>query len=478
MDFQITQILAQPSFNTSNSQFICNARSNNASVIWAYGTDKQFNEAQTGSNRCVTFQLVKNPATGKWSPLKISVKGNAAVLASWYKSPDQGPPARYKILARIDGRDWLLSSEEVSITSPVMPIDIGVMNIIQDVYEIPFRISGDLTWCIQRTDITGVPPVYFSQSTRLEMCFVFAALPPVGPWESDDVKRATRPDFQGKYYIDLFRLFLPSQWEVIDSIQSSSTLDDRLKWYIQRSMQVIWDLGLEPHAEYPKRPVTLLNPTESESFYLSPIQGVSRNDFVPQYGGIFELRRWMKGSYAYCTAFDLAALTQLAVSLIRDGDGNELLDSKWIASTGNRTLGQKDWGFINPGTLFGWPRFPQCNSPCFMSGRGPSYDKAKNDNRVPLIWHSWIEVKLPSANHYTVLDVSQAFGMPGSLQIISGGHSRVEYLTMKMDAEWPDRSRLPSRTPQRRNIDAIVYYSTPETQPNRIGVLGISETDL
>lgn len=316
-----------------------------------------------------------------------------------------------------------------------------------------------------------VPLIYMASKTRLELCFVFGSLAPTGPWDPDaDVaKHTTRPDFRDKYYIDLFRLFLPSQWELIDQANSLKSQDDRLAWYLKRNMRVIWGLGLatSPAEEYPNRRPTPLNPgSTSESFYLVPVPSVSRRGtpqgdtgcFHPQFGGLFDLRRFMASSFAYCSALDLAALVQLCVCLVRDEEGIELLDSRWVASTGNRALGMKHWGFINPGTLFGWPAYPGCNSPVFSCGGLPEYTKAEEyPSRVALDWHAWIEVKFPGRDAWVVLDASQAFGPPENLQLVDGKHDRQAFLVLKMDANWPSANRLPPRTPGRKNFDAICF---------------------
>jgi hypothetical protein len=313
-----------------------------------------------------------------------------------------------------------------------------------------------------------------TNKTRLEVCFVFGSLAPTGPWDpaagaSDQAARATRPDFRDKYYIDLFRLFLPSQWELIDQVGNATRQDDKLAWYLKRNMQVIWDLGLatSPPVEYPHRRPTPLDPASTNgSFYLVPVPGIARQGacqgdsagFQPQFGGLFDLRRFMASSFAYCSAFDLAALVQLCVCLVRDTEGSEVLDSSWVASTGNKALGTHHWGFINPGTLFGWPGYPKCNSPVFTGGGLPEYAKVENfPCRVALDWHAWIEVKIPGRESRTVLDASQAFGSPDKLQIVDGQLSRQAFLELKMDGNWPSVARLPPRTPGRKNLDAICF---------------------
>ncbi|ETS81270.1 hypothetical protein PFICI_06272 [Pestalotiopsis fici W106-1] len=469
MAFNILQIKATPQFNTLNSNYTNALPKNKTNIIWAPGNNAQLEESTTGSNRCVTFQLTREPVSGQWAPVPILVSGIAPVIATWYVPPNQGPPATFKVQVKLDGRDWILSTDDIQVTSPTaVSIETKSMRVLQQVFDIPMRISGDWTWAIQRTDKTGFPEVLMADKTRLEVCFVFGALAPTGPWDPDalDPSQPTRPDFKDKYYIDLFRLFLPSQWELIDELGRGKSVDDQLAWYLRRNMKVIWSLGLsEQPSEFPKRRPTLLSTAGlmgPSSFYLVPVPGLATGEgaasFNSQFGGLFDLPRFMSNSFGYCTALDLAALVQLCVSLVRDGDGKELLDSHWVASTGNKSLGVHHWGYINPGTLFGWPGYPDCNSPVFSGGGLPSYLKPEAFSmRRPLDWHAWIEVQFPGSNTRTVLDASQAFGSPGNLQLVDGKLSREAYLNLKMDPSWPSPARLPPRTPARRNMDAVYF---------------------
>lgn len=156
MAFSIVHVKATPHFNTLNSSFASALPKNKTNIIWASGDDAQFHESPTGSNRCVTYRLTKHPATGLWDPVPIIVTGSAPVLGTWYVPPNQGPPATFKVLARLDGRDWILSSDDVQVVSPSMiNIEVQTMNLLQTVFDIPMRIAGDWTWAIQRTDKTG-----------------------------------------------------------------------------------------------------------------------------------------------------------------------------------------------------------------------------------------------------------------------------------------------------------------------------------
>ncbi|KAK4172997.1 hypothetical protein QBC36DRAFT_293824 [Triangularia setosa] len=127
----------------------------------------------------------------------------------------------------------------------------------------------------------------------------------------------------------------------------------------------------------------------------------------------------MQEAHAYCTAFDLAALTQLACALVQNAKGVEILESRWVCSTDNASLGQTSFGCINPGTLFGWHQFPKCNSVAYGSGGRAMYPEDRNAERGALQWHAWVEVKLPRTRISYVMDALQAFGEP--LHLLPGG---------------------------------------------------------
>lgn len=156
MAFNIAQIKATPPFTTLNSSFTTSLPKNKTNVIWASGDSAHFEESPTGSSRCVTYRLTKEPGTDRLSPVPILVTGTAPVLGTWYVPPNQGPLATFKVQARLDGRDWILSTDNIHVTSPSM-VNVAVQNmtLLQPVFDIPMRIAGDWTWAIQRTDKPG-----------------------------------------------------------------------------------------------------------------------------------------------------------------------------------------------------------------------------------------------------------------------------------------------------------------------------------
>ncbi|EXM23871.1 hypothetical protein FOTG_08832 [Fusarium oxysporum f. sp. vasinfectum 25433] len=441
----ITSIYIKPTTVTLNSRYESYLTENKRSLLWTCDDPQQSEDGPKGSPRCVTIQAKKNTLNTSWEPFDLEVSGICPTISSWYVPPESGPPARYVIQGKLGDRGWMFESEEQQVKSPEdFKFAVKKMAFQQNIYELPFRVAGNFIWAAKRTDIPNIPSVEFAAKTRLELCFVFNTQPPSGPWESVDQTGITNPDFGKQYYINLFRLFLPDQWELIDAFKGGKGIQDQLSWYLQRCVDVIWDMALKPPLEYPDRPLVQLNPILGQSFYLSPIQGVSRQLFQPQYGGYFNLRRWMSGFYRYCSTFDLAALVQCACVL--------------IASTGNQSLGQTTWGYLNPGTFYGWPAFPENISPIFASDAGPAKDTSiDRDRAIPMDWHVWIEVRFPNTNKYTVVDVSQAFGEPHNLQFVAGTHDRTEYLNLKMNQNWPDPARLPATTPSRHNSDAIIF---------------------
>ena len=103
---------------------------------------------------------------------------------------------------------------------------------------------------------------------------------------------------------------------------------------------------------------TPLNPLATPTAYPELRTSGSPAGIDARFGGIFELRGFMRGAHAYATAADLAARTQLACALARDADGKAVLDSRWILSEGNAALGRAGvWGAVDPGTMSVRPQF-------------------------------------------------------------------------------------------------------------------------
>ena len=300
----------------------------------------------------------------------------------------------------------------------------------------------------------------------MELCFVFGSLAPHGPLVPDHESTAARPDFNDQYPIDIFRLFLLDQLSV--NQQASP-----LVWYVQNVISTIWDMGTTPHPEFPGRRQVVKDVSSSpgESSYISPPPApimptetnpppnAIRRDFRAQNGGFFELRQWVAGSFSTCNAFDLAAITQLACSIALDNDGNEILDSRWVTGVGNPSLGQHDFGYMSPGVLFGWPKYPQANSPVFNQGAAIT---AVNEDRRPHTIHAWIEVKVPGSAAYAVLDPSQAIGPPPQAPP-AGTMTRREYLAAKIDRKWPTPTRITTMD-GRTNSDYILCRMLDKTK--------------
>ncbi|CVK97937.1 uncharacterized protein FMAN_12106 [Fusarium mangiferae] len=133
-----------PPFTTLNGSFTTSLPKNKTNVIWASGDSAHFEESPTGSNRCVTYRLATEPGTDRLSPVPILVTGTAPVLGTWYVPPNQGLPAMFKVQARLDGRDWILSTDNTKVTSQNM-VNVAVQNmsLLQPVFDIPMCIAGD-----------------------------------------------------------------------------------------------------------------------------------------------------------------------------------------------------------------------------------------------------------------------------------------------------------------------------------------------
>jgi hypothetical protein len=149
-------------------------------------------------------------------------------------------------------------------------------------------------------------------------------------WPHESFKPTTlaRPDFQGVYLVDLFRLFLPTLDEL-----PLPTVDVRA-WYFQRAMDIIWNLGLNVNP----------NTAGTRTIQYEAIQGAAA--YVDdRYGGEFQLRRFIKTMFGTVNRYDLAGIAQLAMAIIMDPVGVEAYNYRWIFCDG--------YGYIPDGPLIG-----------------------------------------------------------------------------------------------------------------------------
>lgn len=136
------------------------------------------------------------------------------------------------------------------------------------------------------------------------------------------------------YPILLWRLFAPNPSE----LPAAASQD--VAFYIQRAIvNVIWNASLtEPRYD--------------------TLRGMAHYG-VTGYGGGFRLKEWFNTLYPRCNCYDLAGISQLALSMLMDANGAELTDSHWVFQSPN--------GFINPGPLIRWVASGgdnlRCNTP-------------------------------------------------------------------------------------------------------------------
>lgn len=63
-------------------------------------------------------------------------------------------------------------------------------------------------------------------------------------------------------------------------------------------------------------------------------------------GGNFNLDAWTRKTEDRLNCFDLAGITQLALDIVVDDQGNDVFDARYIS--------QERHGLIKPGPLYGW----------------------------------------------------------------------------------------------------------------------------
>jgi hypothetical protein len=248
-------------------------------------------------------------------------------------------------------------------------------------------------------------------TTRLEISFVVSG-PPAGPGIVDAANDPRpQPNFAGVYPIELFRMFFPTPTELRVAVQSGT---DLLGWYVQRSMYAIWNSGVK----YACR--------GGGSYYIGPYYGEDYEQTDVSKGGVFALTRFYNGVFPCCNCYDLAAIAQLACSILRDVNGVEILGSRWVF--------QSPFGYINPGILVGYPQYPYCNSP-FFAGTGQTYFPPSDRNnaaRTKFGNHSWVEVTMASGQ---VGAIDATHGLEAANQGPAiGTLTRTGYLNAQVDS--------------------------------------------
>jgi hypothetical protein len=142
-------------------------------------------------------------------------------------------------------------------------------------------------------------------------------------------------------------------------------------------------------------------------------------------GGTFQLRRFIKTMFATVNCYDLAGIAQLAMAIIQDATGAEVLDSRWIYCDG--------YGFIPSGPLIGWPQYVNCNSPFFSGSLLPYYaEPPQSPSRQMFGNHSWIEVAPNNTGLRTVLDATHCLQATPTTPP-SGTDNRTNYLAAATD---------------------------------------------
>lgn len=206
-----------------------------------------------------------------------------------------------------------------------------------------------------------LPALTSDQKTQLEICWLNGpALSGPGLIQGDMMRTAI--DFQGKYPVELLRIFLPQATDFKGVIGFAETFD---RWWMSHIIMRL----------------------QSSSCVYNTISG--RSGFgVCCSGGSFDLQQCVKLAFppagtstnpstVLINSFDLSALIQLASGLLLGGDGIEYLNTRWVCKT--------PFGHVKPNMPFGlgkqssppvsWPE--GVNNP-YYSGLG----KGKATSRV------------------------------------------------------------------------------------------------
>ena len=287
----------------------------------------------------------------------------------------------------------------------------------------------------------------------MELNFVLAG-PPAGPLEPPDANTPARVDFNNTYPVDLFRLFLPALNEI------PAAPNPTTPWYLERVMRRIWGLG------------SAINPSTAgtQTIQYDSIEGAPAYTFGTS-GGTFQLRRFIRTYFKTVNCYDLAAIAQLAVTIIQDDTGADIARTKWIYCD--------SYGYINPGPLIGWPQFPNCNSPFFSEGEPFYPEPPENPGRRQFSNHAWIEVTPDLANPMarTVLDATHCLHAAPNDPAI-GTQSRDAYLLAQTDITRGDNIRTysmfyASLVCANPVTDRYISAYNPDSRLYQIGVTSI-----
>ncbi|KID73420.1 uncharacterized protein G6M90_00g062640 [Metarhizium brunneum] len=420
----ITKIEAENRFNVVTSGGITIPLGNQ--TVW--NNTGSWVDGPTGSTRPNVFLNTMPTATGFY---KINVHGTAPFSAIWRGKS-------YVVAGHVGGR--------LALISPLVPVPAtGNAVAVNGLYlmapdfktrqvVIPFRYGGDFSWQLWlwngKEYIASMAP---STTTRLELCWARATAP-TGPVTAPSPTVRTRVDMTPGYPILLWRLFAPNPSE----LPAAASQD--VAFYIHRAVvNVIWNASLT---------TPRYDTSRGMAYY-----GVSG------YGGGFKLKEWFDTLYPRCNCYDLAGISQLALSMLMDANGAELTDSHWVFQSPN--------GFINPGPLIRWVASGgdnlRCNTPFWESAGTAPYVPPTASNRTSFGNHAWVEVTRSGVT--TVVDATHALQAPTPTPP-AGTQTRQDYITATLD---PARPRGNAQAKTTANPSGSCSLN-PSTSLQRIGV--------
>ncbi|KAF2453983.1 hypothetical protein BDY21DRAFT_354728 [Lineolata rhizophorae] len=423
-------------------------------TIWDSAKENEFKNAIDGSTHPATFLLPNaNPPT-----IPIHIHGSISLEFE----PDGN--TKGLVTASLGSLDLFRAAVIVGSQDQVVVID--KVELVNAYTRLPTRSSGDFQFRLELYHPKAKNPILAKRTPRLEISFA------LGPCPSSETSpnNRVRADFGGRYPVILLRLFFPSLSEAL-SIAGIHPPVAPETWYIKRAVDTIWKFGTTPDVN---KSVRIPRKIHYDNVNGAPSYGVS-----PKGVGTFQLSRWAKAQFDQCNCQDLAAIVQLACNVLVSGPNSiEVVDSRWIE--------HRPHGFLNPGTLFGWPEYPRCNNPTWKNKdavwKFAECPVAKVDTATgyPLegfAQHSWVEIVLPGdTGPGTVLDATLGLLSRGG-QPETGSTPRGAYLNTSLIQTTVNPNPLgngTTKTTANPNGDCL---QTPESGPD-IGLKAISLTKI
>lgn len=332
---------------------------NNGSIIQPGTVFEAWQEASatanvdglSGSSMPIAFKIPKDKVSDYNIP-KLKITGTCLYPKNY---PRAATCKLVGILKRAPEDTPLISSKPWSIALPTTsPPSDQLLPLLAEEFTmpaaftdqpcpVPFRVAGDFQWAVvcilpggTRSNVTLffreadslVQSLKYDKDTRLEVIWLKGPAS-AGPSTSPASFVRTAIDLCGSYPIDLLRLYLPNPVDLTTFINDPGPKLDYRDWWVQQSLKRL----------------------PASGFIYNTIAGKSGFE-VGCCGGSFALKEFTTQALstsspepALINSFDLAALTQLAFSLLVDKQGIEVQYNRWVCKT--------QFGTMKPGMPFG-----------------------------------------------------------------------------------------------------------------------------